>query len=84
MEKGEIFQKVKKSICKVLNIDVNEEEIKDDALLYDDLGIDSVDNIDLVVELEDVFKIELPTSSLSYMKSVDTIVNQVQELLNKN
>lgn len=48
----------KEEIVKIVNrfliedIEIEEEKIKDDALLKDDLGIDSLDFVDIVVIVE--------------------------------
>ena len=80
MNRSEILEKVKGSICRAINLDQETTEINDDASLYDDLGIDSVDSIDLVVELEETFQIKLPTGDLSYLVRVNTIVDEIERL----
>ena len=50
MERTEIEEKVRNFLIEDLEID--EEKIADDALLKDDMGIDSLDFVDIVVIVE--------------------------------
>lgn len=81
MKREEILLKVKGCIAKVLDMEEQYEEIEDKAVLYDDLGIDSVDTIDLILEIESTFSIELSSEDTNFMKSVDSIVDKVEELI---
>ena len=58
-------------------LDLNMEEIKETALLTDDLGIDSFSSIEIVYDLEDKFGIEIPESDLANVKTVGDIINYV-------
>lgn len=52
---------VKEKIKEVFveNFELEEDEIQDDKLLFDDLGLDSLDIVDLIVGLQREFKIDL-------------------------
>ena len=52
-----IKEQVYKSIASVL--EVAEEDIKDDSHLVEDLGADSLDTVQLVMEIESVFDMEI-------------------------
>ncbi len=81
MKREEILLKVKGCIAKVLDMEEQYEEIEDKAVLYDDLGIDSVDTIDLILEIESTFSIELSSDDTNFMKSVDSIVDKVEKII---
>ncbi|MGB4671782.1 MAG: acyl carrier protein [Bacteroidaceae bacterium] len=67
MERSEIEAKVRKFMIEDLEID--EEKINPDALLMKDLGIDSLDFIDIVVIVEKTFGVKIKGEE---MAGVDT------------
>ena len=52
------FEKLKKIIVEVLNVDEN--EITMDTTFIDDLGADSLDVFQIIMGLEEEFDIEIP------------------------
>lgn len=44
--------------------------IKDDSNLSKDLGLDSLDTVDLVLQMEDMFKIAIPDEEYQDLKTV--------------
>ena len=69
----ELFLKIKTTISQYLNIP--EEKITSDSKLSDALGIDSIGGVELVMELEEVFGIEIPDEDAEKMETVKDIVN---------
>lgn len=67
MERSEIEAKVRKFMIEDLEID--EEKITPDALLIKDMGIDSLDFIDIVVIVEKTFGVKIKSEE---MAGVDT------------
>ena len=59
-------------------LSISAEEIKDDTLLFDELGLDSFDTIELVFELEEKTGIEIPDSDLKELKSVKDIAEYIK------
>ncbi len=57
----DIYEKVKKTI--ELMIGSAQCRIKPATKLCDDLGVDSIDFVEIVLELEDKFKIGIPDTS---------------------
>lgn len=74
-----VFDKVKKVIMEQLSID--EEEIKLDSSLTDDLGVDSLEIFEIVMSLEEEFDIEIKTEDTENIKTVKDIVNYIEERL---
>lgn len=70
MERQEIFEKVRAIIARVL--DEDEDEITIDASLIDDLGIESVDLVDISAKIEEVFEIEIAEGELWNLTSLFT------------
>ena len=54
-----VFEKIKEILAEQLDIE-NAESITMDSLLVEDLGADSLDSIDIVMSVEDEFKLEVP------------------------
>ena len=72
------FEKLKKIIAEVLNVD--EEEITMDTTFVDDLGADSLDIFQIIMGIEDELGITVPQEELE-SKNLAT-VGDVYELIN--
>jgi len=75
-----IEAEVKKIIEEKLG--VNAEQITDDASFIDDLGADSLDQVELVMDFEDKFEIDIPDEDAEKMRTVGEAVNYLKERLN--
>lgn len=71
-----VFDKVKKIIADQL--DVDEDDIKMESSITDDLGADSLDVVDLVMSLEEEFDIEIPDEQVESIKVVSDIVKFIE------
>lgn len=56
---------------------VETDELNDDTTLQDDLGVDSFDMLEIIIELETVFKMEIPDDARN-VKTVGDLVNLVE------
>jgi acyl carrier protein len=56
------------------------EDIKMDTT-FDELGLDSLDGLNLIFELEEEFKIMIPDDKVQSMKSVSEVVEGIEWLL---
>jgi len=63
--------------------EVPPEDISPDALLYEDLDLDSIDAVDLVVKLQDVTNKKIPPEEFKTVRTVDDIVDRVYALVAK-
>ena len=72
-----IKEQVYKSIASVL--EVAEEDIKDASHLVEDLGADSLDTVQLVMEIESIFDMEISDDDAEELVSVEKIVNYLEE-----
>ena len=68
---------IKQVIAKQLGLD--ESEIKDEASFMDDLGADSLDTVELILELEEQFEIEIPDEDAEELTTVGKLVNYINE-----
>ena len=57
------------------------ESITQDARLYDDLGLDSIDAVDLVVRLQEKTKKRIRPEQFKSVATVDDLVTAVEQLL---
>lgn len=72
-----VFEKVRAIICDQLELD--EDVVTLDAVLFEDLGADSIDLADLVMTLEDEFEMEISDEELENIRTVADIVKFIEE-----
>jgi acyl carrier protein len=77
MEASEITERVLKIIAESLG-DVPAEDIASSETLVDDLGMDSLDVADLVVQIETEFEIEISYSESDGVNTVQDVIDSVQ------
>lgn len=81
IDRNTVETQVKQILADQLDLDM--EEIKETAILTDDLGIDSFSSIEIIYELEDKFTIEIPEKDLADVKTVIDIINYIFSRLSK-
>lgn len=72
----DIFDRVKKII--VDRLDVEEDNVKLEASFKDDLGADSLDIVELVMELEDEFEMEISDEDAEKISTVGDAVEYIK------
>ena len=72
-----IAEKVKGIIVEQLGVDEN--QVTEDASFVDDLGADSLDQVELVMALEEEFGVEIPDEDAEKITRVKEAVNYIQE-----
>ena len=72
----DLEQKVKQIIAEQLG--KNEADIKNEASFIEDLGADSLDTVELVMALEDAFKIEIPDEQKENLRTVQQAIDFIQ------
>ncbi|MDR1782365.1 MAG: acyl carrier protein [Bacilli bacterium] len=70
-------EKIKGIIKDIL--DIEESDIKDDALIVDDLGADSIAVMEIVMEIEDEFDVEIDTETIPNFKTINDIVAYLEK-----
>ena len=73
------FEKIKKAIAEVLEID--EEKITPDSKFVDDLGADSLDVLEIVMGIEEEFGIKIPTEATENIETVGDAFEAIKEAL---
>ena len=74
-----VFDKVKEIIVKELKVDA--EKVTLDARLKDDLGADSLDAVEIVMDLEDAYGIEIDDSEAENVTTVGDLVKAIEQLV---
>jgi len=70
-----IEQKVKAIIAE--NLGVSEDEIKATSSFIEDLGADSLDIVELVMQMEEEFEVEIPDEEAENIKTVQNAVDYI-------
>ncbi len=76
MEREEILEKVTEVIVDQLNVE--RDDVTEEASFIDDLGADSLDLVELVMALESEFGISIPDEDVESIKSVGDVVAYVE------
>jgi acyl carrier protein len=72
-----IAERVKKIVVEQLQ--VSEDQVADDAKFIEDLGADSLDQVELVMALEEEFGAEIPDEDAEKMVTVGDAVKYIKE-----
>ena len=70
------FDKVKE--VSIDKLGVEEEKIVSEASFVDDLGADSLDTVELIMQLEEEFSIEIPDDDAEKMTTVKSAVDYIE------
>ena len=71
------FNKVKDVIVDKLGVE--EDSIKSEAHFVDDLGADSLDTVELIMEFEEEFGIEIPDDDAEKITTVGSAVEYIKK-----
>ena len=72
------FDKVKEVIIDKLGVEEN--SIKSEAHFVNDLGADSLDTVELIMEFEEEFGIEIPDEDAEKITTVGTAVDYIDKV----
>ncbi len=75
------LENVKKIIGEYL--DINPDGINETTHLIDDLGLDSLDSIELVMELEEKLQVELSDDEMDNVKTVGELAQALDRVLSR-
>ena len=74
------FDKVKEVIIDKLGVE--EDAIKSEAHFVNDLGADSLDTVELIMEFEEEFGIEIPDEDAENITTVGSAVDYIEKIQN--
>ncbi|MFH0866735.1 MAG: phosphopantetheine-binding protein [Bacteroidota bacterium] len=80
----------KEEIAKIINaflveeFEINESKIKPDALLKDDLGLESLDFVDIAVIIEKEFGLKVKGEDMVNVRTLDDLYNYIYNYTNIN
>ena len=72
----ELNAKVRQVIADKLNVSL--DKVVDGARFIEDLGADSLDNVELVMQLEEEFGVEIPDDDAAKIITVQDAINFIQ------
>jgi acyl carrier protein len=72
-----VEEKVKQIIVEQLGVD--EAEVTSTASFVDDLGADSLDQVELIMAFEEAFDVEIPDEDAEKIKTVQDAVDYVEK-----
>jgi len=75
--KKELIEKVKQIISEQLGVD--EGEVTPSASFVDDLGADSLDQVELVMALEENFDLEIPDEDAEKIRTVQDAIDYIEK-----
>tara|TARA_B000000609_G_C23853322_1_gene179131 strand:+ start:196 stop:432 length:237 start_codon:yes stop_codon:yes gene_type:complete len=76
---SEHFDKIKEIVVDKLGVE--ESKVSMDAKFIDDLGADSLDTVELIMQFEEEFNIEIPDDDAENLLSVKQAVDYITEKL---
>jgi acyl carrier protein len=76
MDATQIETRVKDIIC--AQLEVSPEQVKGTASFVDDFKADSLAVVELVLALEEAFKVEIPEEDIEQIKTVQDAVNYIK------
>ncbi|MFT8317166.1 MAG: acyl carrier protein [Sporolactobacillus sp.] len=76
MAEEDVLERVKKIVVDRLGVD--EADVKPEASFKEDLDADSLDIVELVMELEDEFNLEISDEDAEKIQSVGDVITYIQ------
>ena len=76
MTREEIIKEVKSVLTE--EFEVSESAIKDDAVIYSTLGLDSLSLVDLVALIQYTFKVKIPANELPTIKTFKDLYDYIE------
>lgn len=76
-----VEDKIRKIICEQL--DVPEKDVVPEASFVDDLGADSLDQVELIMAMEEEFDVSIPDEDAEKIATVQDAINYIQKAIEK-
>ena len=72
-----VDERVKKIICEQL--DVEEGNVVPEASFVDDLGADSLDQVELIMAMEEEFEVSIPDEDAETIRTLQDAINYIEK-----
>jgi acyl carrier protein len=82
MTRDQIFQQMKATMVEAFELDP--AKITTEARLVDDLGLDSIDAIDLAVKLQELTGERVAEETLKSLRTVADVITIVDQMVNRS
>ena len=79
MDKQQIFKEIQEAMVNLFELP--EESIRLDSNLYEELELDSIDAVDLVVQLQKILNKKINPESFKSVRTVEDVVNAIDQLM---
>ena len=76
-----VEERVVEIVCE--NLGVNKEQVKRETRFIEDIGADSLDIVELVMELEEEFEINIPDDQAEKIKTVGEAIDYIEGEIKK-
>jgi acyl carrier protein len=76
-----IESKVKEVLAEYFGI--TEEQVHPESHIYNDLGADSLDQVDVIMQCEEYFDIDIPDEEEAKIQYVKELIDVIEKLKNK-
>ena len=77
--RAEVSKKITSTLSDLFEVDP--EIISESALLYEDLDIDSIDAVDLIIELKSFTGLVIDPEDFKSVKTIEDVINIICKLL---
>lgn len=75
MERAEVLQVLREKAVEMLEVEA--DQVQEDKSFVEDLQVDSLSLVELTMELEDTFGVELPEEELVDVKTIGAFVDVI-------
>ena len=79
MTREQIYAELSKQLVELFEIDA--EKIRPEAKLYEDLDLDSIDAVDMIVQLQKVIEKRFKPEDFKNVRTVSDVVDVVEKIL---
>ena len=76
---ADVENKVKEIICEQLN--VSEDDVVPEASFVDDLGADSLDQVELIMAMEEEFDVSIPDEDAEKIATVKDAIDYIKKAM---
>lgn len=71
-----VLEKVKEILPRFTNVE--NEKINEDSSFYNDLGLESLDLVELIMEVEDIFNLEIPHKDIKQLTTIKELTKYLK------